>query len=71
MTIKPAQIFDLPKGTLRQGAHADVAVFDTQKEFMVNPKDFLSMGKNTPFIRWRLKGMAKVTIAKGKAFEWF
>jgi dihydroorotase len=70
MTIKPARIFSLPKGTLRQGAYADVAIIDTQKEFIVDPKNFLSMGKNTPFIGWHLKGMVVVTIAKGKVYEW-
>jgi dihydroorotase len=71
MTIKPAQIFGLPKGTLKQGAYADVAIIDRQREFVVNPKNFLSMGKNTPFIGMHLKGMPAITIARGRVYKWF
>lgn len=71
MTIKPAQIFGLPKGTLRQGAYADMVLIDRQKEFVVDPNNFLSMGKNTPFIGMRLKGMPAITIARGRVYKWF
>ncbi|HLC15548.1 MAG TPA: dihydroorotase [Thermodesulfovibrionia bacterium] len=71
MACKPALIFNLSwKGTLKEGADADVVIVDTEKEFVVDTKTFLSMGKNTPFIGRKLTGRATVTISMGRVYEW-
>jgi dihydroorotase len=69
MSILPAKIFNLPKGTLQAGADADVVIVDLEKEFTVDNSKFLSSGKNTPFIGWKLKGAPVITIAMGKTFR--
>ncbi|MCL5024129.1 MAG: dihydroorotase [Nitrospirae bacterium] len=69
MTVSPARIFGLAKGTLKPGAEADVTVVDAHREFRVEPEKFLSQGKNTPFGGWVLKGMPVMTICKGKVHE--
>lgn len=70
MTINPAKILNLQKGTLKQGADADITIIDINKEFIVRSEDFISKGKNTPFEGWLLKGCPVVTISKGNIYEW-
>ncbi len=53
-------------GTLAIGAEADVTVFDTEREWVVNTKDFASKGKNTPLEGEKLKGKVIATIYQGK-----
>ncbi|RMD57496.1 MAG: dihydroorotase, partial [Nitrospirae bacterium] len=65
MSLNPSKAFGLPKGTLKKGADADVVIIDREREFVVDTNNFLSMGKNTPFRNWILKGMPLFTISKG------
>ncbi len=69
MALNPAGILGLQKGTLRTGADADLVIVDTKREFEVKPDGFVSMGKNTPFGGWVLKGTAVVTLVKGRCYE--
>jgi hypothetical protein len=41
-------------------------VWDLEKEVKVNPDEFLSMGKATPFEGWVLKGECVLTVCDGK-----
>ncbi|MHB8828791.1 MAG: dihydroorotase [Syntrophales bacterium] len=66
MTINPARILRISKGTLCDGADADIAVIDPQKEWTVDPLMFRSRGKNTPFQNWHLQGKAVMTIGGGE-----
>lgn len=70
MTVTPSGIIGIPKGTLAEGADADVAIIDLSRDFMVEPERFLSKGKNTPFKGWQLKGAVLKTVSKGKIYEW-
>ncbi len=70
MAINPARILGLNMATLKVGADADAVIMDINKEFKVESKKFASMGKNTPFDGWVLKGMPVLTICKGKVFDW-
>ncbi len=70
MALNPAKILQIDKGTLRAGGCADVTVVDTNREFRVDPGNFISKGKNTPFSGWILKCMPLYTIAGGKLYEW-
>jgi dihydroorotase len=70
VTCNPAKVLNIDKGTLKIGSDADLVVLDRNKEFTVEPKRFISKGKNTPFNEWILKGMPAVTICKGKVYEW-
>ena len=66
LTVGPSKIVSIPKGTLSEGADADVAIFDIQTEKEVDVKKFKSKGKNSPFNGWRLKGWAVTTIVSGE-----
>lgn len=65
MTINPAQILHIPKGTLTVGADADVTVIDPEKVWTVDRTLFCSRGKNSPFHGWTMKGKAVLTIVGG------
>lgn len=66
LTIKPAQAFDLPYGKIEVGAPADLVLLDLNEEHSINPDEFLSKGKNTPFGGWNCKGWPVMTIAEGQ-----
>ncbi len=69
MALNPARIMGLDRGTLKAGAVADVLILDAEKEFIVNPEDFASKGKNTPFAGWTLMGQPAVVISKGRVYD--
>lgn len=66
LTIGPARAFSLRGGTLSIGSVADVTVFDTEREWTVNPPLFKSKSRNTPFAGWKLRGRVVVTFVEGK-----
>lgn len=66
MTIKPAEVFGLPWGQIAVGQEADLTIVDLETEKAVNPDEFLSKGRNTPFVGWKLKGWPVMTMVSGK-----
>ncbi|WP_145033725.1 amidohydrolase family protein, partial [Micrococcus luteus] len=56
MTSDPARVFGLNAGRLEEGAPADLTMIDLETEKAVNPEEFASKGRNTPFTGWKLKG---------------
>ena len=66
LTVNPARLLNLNKGTLAVGADADVTVFDPDCEWVFNREDSASKSKNNPFFGWKLKGKAVATIVAGK-----
>jgi dihydroorotase len=66
LTVKPAEAFGLAYGELKVGGTADLVVIDLDEMKEINPEEFLSKGKNTPFAGWSCKGWPILTIAKGK-----
>ena len=66
MTINPAFILRIPKGRLSLGGGADFTIFDPDEEWTVDPEQFASKGRNTPFAGRTLKGRVKYTIVDGK-----
>ncbi|UGB32599.1 dihydroorotase [Metabacillus sp. B2-18] len=65
LTIQPAKAFGLSGGVLEVGAAADITVVDLETESSINPSEFLSKGKNTPFTGWTCKGWPTTTIVDG------
>ena len=51
---------------LKEGEVADLTVFDLDEKFTVDPKDFLSMGKASPFTGMELSGVCKLTMIGGE-----
>ncbi len=66
MTADPARVFRLPSGRLEPGAPADITIVDLDQERQVDPSQFLSKSRNTPFGGWPLKGWPIATIVDGK-----
>lgn len=66
MTTKPADCFELPFGRIEEGAAADIVLLDLNEEKEINPDEFLSKGKNTPFAGRKCKGWPVLTIASGQ-----
>lgn len=66
-TLNPAKILNINKAGIKEGAQADLIVVDLNRQWTVNKEKFISLGKNTPFDGWQLKGKVLITI-KGKKF---
>ena len=66
MTFNPAAILRLGTGRLAIGADADITIFDPDEVWVVDPEQFASKGRNTPFTGRELKGRVKYTIVGGK-----
>ncbi|MFI3174898.1 MAG: dihydroorotase [Bacillota bacterium] len=65
MSIAPRKIFGLDHG-IKIGELADLTIVDTQKKYIVDPENFLSKGRATPFSGKELTGEVWMTIAKGE-----
>jgi dihydroorotase len=66
MSVNPAQILRLKdKGHLSIGADADIAIFDLNKNWVVDPKQFFSKGRNSVFAGKSLSGKAFATFIAG------
>lgn len=66
LTVQPARAFGLAKGTLAIGADADVTIVDPEARWIVDPAQFKSKGRNTPFAGWKLKGRVWSTLVGGR-----
>jgi dihydroorotase len=66
LTRKPAAAFGLPYGKIDIGTPADIVLVNLKEERSINPEEFLSKGKNTPFAGWACKGWPEMTIAAGQ-----
>ncbi|MCI9294901.1 MAG: dihydroorotase [Lawsonibacter sp.] len=66
MSTNPADILGLARGHMSLGAVADLVIFDPDEEWTINPEQFASKARNTPFAGRRVKGKVKYTIAKGE-----
>ncbi len=65
MSINPAKRFGFNSG-LEDGMPADFTVFDLNKKYTINPDDFLSKGKATPFEGCEVFGECLLTVCGGK-----
>lgn len=66
MTLNPAKILKLNAGQIKVGMPADLTVIDPEASWVVEPKEFRSKSKNSPFGGRKLKGKAFLTIVDGK-----
>ncbi len=65
MSINPARRFGLPCG-IGPGTAADLTVFDLDGEYLIDPGDFLSLGRATPFEGWPVRGKCLMTLVGGE-----
>jgi len=70
MSYNPAKILGLDKldgrGTLKVGAVADIAIADPDEKWIIDPEQFQSKGKNTPFGGTFVYGRMKMNIVDRK-----
>lgn len=66
MSLNPARILKLDRGTLAKGAPADVTVFDPDAEWTLTKAEIESKSFNSPFLGWKLKGKATDVIVGGR-----
>ena len=66
MSLNPAELLNLDAGRLKTGGVADIVIFDTNEEWTVDPLNFKSKSRNTPYGEMRLKGKVKYTIVRGE-----
>lgn len=65
LSFKPANIFGVPFGEIKDNGLADFAVIDLNREWFVKEESLYSLSKNSPFIGWKLKGKVLMTIVEG------
>jgi dihydroorotase len=65
MSLKSAQLLRIDGGTLEEGVRADITLIDPNVEWTVDPANFISKSRNSPFTGRRLKGRAILTIVAG------
>lgn len=65
LTIRPARVLGIPKGTLQIGADADVTIIDPDETWTVDPEHFFSKSENTPYRGDTLYGRASTVIVSG------
>ena len=67
LTAGPAGILHLPQGgRIAPGGVADLILFDPKEEWTVDPEQFRSKARNTPFAGRKLKGRVKYTFREGR-----
>ena len=65
MSAAPARILGLEGGALAEGAVADIMLADLNAKYVIDSKDFVSKGKNTPFNGTEVYGKVCCTIVDG------
>lgn len=64
MSFAPAKLYHLDAGYLKEGGPADLVVFDSKKEWVV--ENFASKAANSPFVGEKMPGVISYTICGGK-----
>lgn len=68
MSYNPAKVLGRENefGGLAEGYFADIVIVAPEEEYVINPEDFLSKGRNTPFGGKRVMGRVCMTFCEGK-----
>ena len=66
LTINPAKILKIAKGTLKEGSDADICIFDLEKPWVVKAEKLKSKSKNTAIEDRKLQGKVKMTFLNGE-----
>lgn len=71
MTDAPRRRFGMPPVDLEAGQGVDLAVFDLEAKYTVNPEAFASKGRATPFQGMEVWGRCDMTMVGGEVvWEW-
>jgi len=66
LTSGPADVLGLKAGRLKVGAAADLVLFDPDRAWVVDPTQFRSKSKNSPFDGRPVQGMVMRTVVDGR-----
>ncbi len=66
MTVNPARIIGIDKGTLTRGKQGDVTIIDPNAEWQIDVNKFISKSRNCPYHGWKIKGKIEKTIVGGE-----
>ncbi len=66
MTRRPAELLKLPAGTLKEGAAADICLFDPTEKWRYDAKAGHSKSANSPWHGQTLTGRVRTTIVDGR-----
>ncbi|HEV2947382.1 MAG TPA: dihydroorotase [Gemmataceae bacterium] len=66
LTVNPARVLGIDRGTLKPGVKADVTVIDPKVEWTIDPNSFRSKSRNCPFAGWKVRGRAHTVLVNGK-----
>ena len=66
LTCLPAQVCDLPGGTLSKAGQADMCVINPDVEWTIDSGRFASTSRNTPYHGWPVKGRVAMTFVDGQ-----
>jgi dihydroorotase len=66
LTVHPAEVLGIERGTIQTGAVADVTVIDPRAEWTINPENFKSKSRNCPYAGWKVRGRAQTVIVSGE-----
>ena len=64
MSTNPRKVMGLRPVTI--GENADLAIFNLDSDYKLNPNHFLSSGKSTPFAGWKVNAECVMTLLKGE-----
>lgn len=66
LTLNPAGLLNIEKGSLSVNSVADITIIDPNFEHVIDKSKFVSLSKNTPFDGMKVKGRVSHTIVRGK-----
>jgi dihydroorotase len=66
LTINPARVLGIDRGTLQAGATADVTIIDPAVPWTIDVNRFRSKSRNSPFGGWKVHGRAETVIVGGE-----
>lgn len=71
MCTNPAKIFNIEqKGEIAVGKDADILILDMEEKGKIDPSEFYSKAKYSPFEGWKTKGSVDTVILRGEvAYE--
>ena len=64
LCVNPRKRFGLDTG-MEEGKNANLTVFDLNACYSINPDEFLSKGRSTPFEGWQVRGKCMMTVSDG------
>ncbi len=66
MSFNPLRTFNLKPNEIKVGAKANLTIMDLNAKYQIDSQEFLSKGKNSPFICEKVFGRTLLTLSNGK-----